>query len=77
MLQDVANTYIQSEKAHGEERDLFHYNCAQTLLYSCDDYYKLGLDEQAKKWWSLLEAGSTRNGLAAYSLADSWPLVSS
>lgn len=49
MLQDIVKEYIDSEKTYGEERTLHHYNCAETLLNSCNDYYKLGLDPKAKK----------------------------
>lgn len=49
MLQERADFYIKSEETHGEERALYHYNCAETILYSCDDCYNLGLDEKARK----------------------------
>lgn len=41
-LRDMALEYINSEKKHGEERSLYHYNCAEVLLNACNDYYNLG-----------------------------------
>lgn len=49
MLQDVAKDYIHKEEAYGEDRALYHYNCAETLLNSCDDYYGLGLDASTRR----------------------------
>lgn len=49
MLQERAEHYIKSEEAYGEDRALYHYNCAETILYSCDDCYQLGLDAKARK----------------------------
>lgn len=46
-LKDVAIKYIESENKYGDEKALYHYNCAEVLLYSCNDYYNLGLDQKA------------------------------
>lgn len=45
-LREVASRYIDSEKRYGKERNLYHYNCAEVLLNSCNDYYKLGTDSK-------------------------------
>lgn len=49
MLKDEAMKYIESEVEYGDKKDLYHYNCAETLLYSGNDYYKLGLDPEVLK----------------------------
>lgn len=49
MLKDEARKYIESELKYGEQRKLYNYNCAETLLNACNDYYKLGLDKKTFK----------------------------
>jgi C_GCAxxG_C_C family probable redox protein len=49
MLREKAEKYVESEFAHGDEHKLYHYNCAETLINSCNDEYCLGLDEKALK----------------------------
>ncbi|HCX64146.1 MAG TPA: hypothetical protein DHN33_02905 [Eubacteriaceae bacterium] len=49
MLKDEARKIIESEFEHGEDHAFYHYNCAETLLKSCNEYYGLGLDEKALK----------------------------
>ena len=46
-LKDVAIKYIESENEYGDQKALYHFNCAEVLLYSCNDYYELGLDQKA------------------------------
>lgn len=48
-LKDLALEYIDSENKYGKDKDLYHYNCAEVLLYSCNDYYKLDLDSKMLK----------------------------
>lgn len=48
-LREIALKYIDSEEKYGEERNLYHYNCAEVLLNSCDNYYKLGSDSKILK----------------------------
>ena len=47
MLRDEAKKYIESEMHHGEDRALYHYNCAEVMVNACNDYYQLGLDKRA------------------------------
>lgn len=49
MLKDEAIKYIDSENKYGDQKALYHYNCAETLLNSSNDYYKLGLDSKMLK----------------------------
>lgn len=49
MLEDVVRRIIDSELAYGEERRLYHYNCAETMLNGCDECFGLGLDRKARK----------------------------
>ena len=49
MLQERAEWYIKNEEAYGDDRVLHHYNCAETILNSCDDCYGLGLDLHTRK----------------------------
>ncbi|MPW24880.1 hypothetical protein GC105_03630 [Alkalibaculum sp. M08DMB] len=49
MLKDMAISYIESELKYGEERKLYHFNCAETLLCACNDTYNLGLDNKVFK----------------------------
>ncbi len=43
-LRDQASKYIESENQYGDKKALYHYNCAETLLYSANDYYKFDID---------------------------------
>lgn len=49
MLKEQAKKYIESELQYGAQRELYHYNCAEVLLNSCNDYYKLGLDDKTQR----------------------------
>ena len=49
MLRDEAIKYIESKNKYGDEKVLYHYNCAETLLGASNDYYKLGLDPKLLK----------------------------
>lgn len=48
-LREVALQYIESEKQHGSQSHLYHYNCAEVLLNACNDYYNLGVDPKTLK----------------------------
>ncbi len=48
-LKDRAIKYIESENSYGEDKALYHYNCAETLLNSSNDYYNLGIDPKFLK----------------------------
>ena len=48
-LKEIASQYIDSEKKYGEQRKLYHYNCAEVILNACNDYYKLGADSKTLK----------------------------
>lgn len=47
MLRDLAKEYIEYELKFGEERALYHYNCAEVMVKACNDCYEIGLDEKA------------------------------
>lgn len=49
MLKDKTQKYIESELKYGEERKLYHYNCAETLLNAANEEYNLELDEKTFK----------------------------
>lgn len=49
MLRDQVKSYIEYELQHGNQRELYHYNCAQAILYGANDYYSIGLDPKALK----------------------------
>lgn len=49
MLKDEAKKYIDYELQYGDKRELYHYNCAEVLLNSCNDYYHLDLDPKTLK----------------------------
>jgi C_GCAxxG_C_C family probable redox protein len=49
MLSEKAKKYVESEFAYGEDHKLYHYNCAETLLNSCNEEYCLDLDAKALK----------------------------
>lgn len=48
-LREITRQYIESEKEHGTESYLYHYNCAEVLLNACSDYYNLGVDTKTLK----------------------------
>gem|GEM_PF-6473466 len=49
MLRDEVKKYIEYELKHGSQRELYHYNCAQSILHGSNDYYDLQLDPKALK----------------------------
>ncbi|MBF7096603.1 C-GCAxxG-C-C family protein [Alkalibacter mobilis] len=49
MLIDHVKKYIKSEFAYGDDHKLYHYNCAETLLNSCNDEYMLGIGTKELK----------------------------
>ncbi|NTW70872.1 MAG: C_GCAxxG_C_C family protein [Eubacteriaceae bacterium] len=73
MLKEHAEKYVNSEFLHGEEHSLYHYNCAETLLNSCNDEFELGIDQKAMKmivpfgggFYSERACGVLTGGLAA------------
>ena len=73
MLKDEAIRYIKSENKYGNKKALYHYNCAETLLYSSNDYFELGLDSKTLKmivpfgggFYSESTCGALTGGVAA------------
>lgn len=57
ILRDTAKEYIEYELKFGEERKLYHYNCAEVMVNTCNDYYNLGLDKKALKMMVPFGAG--------------------
>lgn len=49
MLKDEPKKYIESELKYGDKKELYHYNCAEIILNSCNDYYNLNLDSKTLK----------------------------
>ena len=49
MLRDEVKKYLDHELKHGDERELYHYNCAQAILFGSNDYFNLNLNEKALK----------------------------
>lgn len=49
MLRDEVKKYLDYELQYGNQRKLYHYNCAQAILFGSNDYYNLNLDETALK----------------------------
>lgn len=47
MLRHTAKILINSEKEYGEKRALYHYNWAEVIIHSCNEYYNLKLDKKA------------------------------
>lgn len=47
MLRDKVRKYIEHELQYGDQRELYHYNCAQAILHGANDYYNLRLDKRA------------------------------
>ncbi len=48
-LKDEAIKYIESENKYGEDKNLYHYNCAETILNSSNDYYNLNINPRFLK----------------------------
>lgn len=49
MLRDEVKKYLDYELKYGNQRELYHYNCAQAILNGANDHYHLNLDEKALK----------------------------
>jgi len=49
MLKDEVVKVIESELKYGDQRGLYHYNCAETLLGACNERYNLELDNKTLK----------------------------
>ena len=49
MLKDQVKKYIDLENEYGDQKNLYHYNCAEVILNACNDYYNLNLDKRALK----------------------------
>lgn len=49
LLKDLAIQYIESEKKYEKDKKLYHYNCAEILLNSSNDYYKMDIDPKFLK----------------------------
>ena len=50
MLRNKVKKYTQYELQYpADKRNLYHYNCAQSILYGANDYYNMGLNEKALK----------------------------
>ncbi len=47
MLRNKVKTYITHELQYGDQRKLYHYNCAEAILNGANDYYNLNLDKRA------------------------------
>lgn len=75
-LKDVALKYINLEKDYGEDSKLYHYNCAEVLLNSANDYYNLGANAKVLKaiipfgggMYAEKSCGALTGGLAALGL---------
>lgn len=75
-LKEVASRYIQSENKYGEDKNLYHYNCAEVILNACNDYYKLEADPKLLKsivpfgggMYSEITCGALTGGVAAIGL---------
>lgn len=48
-MEKIVKEISERELKHGEEKDLYHLNCAEVLLMSADKKYKLGLDSKTIK----------------------------
>lgn len=48
-MKQIIKDILQIEKDHGEEKELFHHNCAETLLLAANEKYNLGLDKKTIK----------------------------
>ena len=49
MLRDQVKKKIEHELQYDGQQELFHYNCAQAILYGANEYYNLNLDAKALK----------------------------
>lgn len=48
-MKQIVKDILQIEKNYGEEKDLYHHNCAETLLLAANQKYNLGLDRKTIK----------------------------
>ena len=39
MLKNKVRKYVEYELQHPNQRELYHYNCAQAILHGANDYY--------------------------------------
>lgn len=76
-LRDQAIKYIESENKYEEkDRPLYHYNCAEILFNSSNDYYKLDVDPKFLKaitafgggFYSERTCGALTGAIAALSM---------
>ena len=49
MLRNHVKKKIDHELQYDRQQELYHYNCAQAILYGANDYYNLNLDTKALK----------------------------
>ncbi len=49
MLRNQVKKYIEYELQYGDQRALYHHNCAQAILHGSNDYYNIGLEPKALK----------------------------
>ncbi len=49
MLKNEVNKIIQYELQFGNQRQLYHYNCAEAILLGANSYYNLQLDPRNLK----------------------------
>ena len=57
MLRNQVKKRTDHELQYGDQRELYHYNCAQAILYGANDYYNLNLDSKALKLITAFGAG--------------------
>ena len=75
-LKEQAKMYIESENKYGDKKELYHYNCAETLLNASNDYYGLEVDTKFLKaivpfgggFYSEKTCGALTGGIAALGL---------
>jgi C_GCAxxG_C_C family probable redox protein len=75
-LKEEAIKYIESENKYGDKKELYHYNCAETLLNASNDYFKLGVDLKFLRaivpfgggFYSERTCGALTGGIAALGL---------
>lgn len=49
MLRDDVRKYTEFELQYEAQRELYHYCCAQAILYGANDYYSIGLDPKTMR----------------------------
>ena len=63
MLRNEVEKIIQYEQQFGDQRELYHYNCAEAILLGANSYYNLQLDPRTlkiiKPFGSGMNTGST------------------